>query len=238
MPLSDFMATIPVAEYRQFQNLVRIGELGDTIIVEGQASDNTLYLLRAGTMGVYRTIGGEQEKIATIESLAFFGEMELMAARGQRSATCRVDSEFAIIYVFHNPNIREIVKNPVWAEILITRLCHDLHLFADRIVTHEDTNAALWTTLEETRDQTALLLASLQAVHQEIGADTVIGGQDWRYLTGLNEMIQNFIETRLPSIQTHPRYSLSFALAEIIQADLLPRKIRDLILKKQRKVTA
>jgi hypothetical protein len=96
-------------------------------------------------------VSGTQERIAVAEAIAFFGEMELMASEGCRSATCSVTSEFAVMYAFKNPDIKAIIKNPLWGEILITRLCQDLHLFANRIVQYQEDNAQAIRILETSR---------------------------------------------------------------------------------------
>jgi CRP-like cAMP-binding protein len=137
MTLQQLLETIPTEELAQFDKQLRIAKAGDNVISEGEPNDNTLYLLRAGKIGVYRNVNNKQEQTAEMEALAFFGEMELMDYDGFRLATCSVISEFAIFYAFTNPDIKTIIKNSTWGEILVTRLCQDLRLLADRNVQYQ-----------------------------------------------------------------------------------------------------
>jgi len=175
MTLQQFVNEIPADELKQFEKCKRLCKAGDVIITEGEPNNNTLYLLRAGTIGIYRDVCGMQEKITEAPAVAFLGEMELMESEGYRSATCSVVSEFAMIYVFKNPDLKSIIKNPVWGEILITRLCQDLHLVADHIVKKEVANAQMLKEIEAARQQSALLLSALDSLHKKVACEINMG---------------------------------------------------------------
>jgi CRP-like cAMP-binding protein len=228
MPLSTFLEKIPEDELKQFEHVTQISKTGKVIIREGDPNDNTLYLLRAGTVGVFRNIGEEDELVAVIKGMSFFGEMELMAAEGFRSATCKVLSEYAVVYVFKNPDIKAILHNPMWSEILVTRLVLDLHEFADRIVQFETSTAELKKELEYTNQQSALLLAALDSIQNQV-ANELVGEKESSYAAGVGEMVENFVKARLPLVYKHMKEYARSAVGEMDNDGLLPRKLKDLM---------
>ena len=229
MSLEELLANIPSDEMRQFERFLRIGKAGDVIITEGAPNDNALYLLRAGKIGVFRRVNGSNELITEIEPNNFFGEMEMMELEGHRSATCSVISEYAVYYGFKNVDISTLIKNPLWGQTLITRLCQDLHLFADRIVQLETANKEVVKELEDTRKCGAQLLGAYDYLHQKVACQMPMNPKEWAYIKGIYEMTRNFVLVRLPDIHYKVSSPDARALRVMDDEGLLPRKLKDLL---------
>ena len=229
MSLHQFMDDIPGDEIIQFEKFMRVYKAGDVLISEGEPNDNTLYLLRAGNIGIFRKIAGLQEQITEATAIAFLGEMELMDSQSYRYATCSVVSEYAVVYVFKHPDIKTILKNTMWGEILVTRLCQDMHICTDRIVQHEAASAQALRELEYTRQQTAFLLSALESLHTQVACDLVQGRQDWQYVKGIYDLIHDFARVRLPDIYYRMMGDKNTALRQVIEEGLLPNMLKDLL---------
>jgi len=63
--------------------------------------------------------------MGTIEAVNFFGEMGMINEE-PRNATVRAHSEEVVVYRIANPSIHTILTNPLWAELLISRLARNL----------------------------------------------------------------------------------------------------------------
>ena len=110
MSLRQFMEEIPGDELMQFDKFMRVYKAEDVLIEEGEPNDNSLYLLRAGNIGIYRAIAGVPEQITEATAIAFLGEMELMDSHNCRYATCSVVSEYAIVYILNIQILRQYSK--------------------------------------------------------------------------------------------------------------------------------
>jgi CRP-like cAMP-binding protein len=140
-------AEIPHEEFSVFRSFIKTYAQGDDLIVEGDTDDHCLFLIRIGTVGVYRQILDKQEQLSTIDAVNFVGEMELILG-GPRIATVRAETQEVLTYRFTRPEINTIIKNPSWAENLLTRFCTDLKAFSDRFVSLESENMLLKTKID------------------------------------------------------------------------------------------
>jgi CRP/FNR family cyclic AMP-dependent transcriptional regulator len=134
---------ISAEEAHSFQSMARIYSKGSTVIREGE-SDKTLYLIRGGTVGVFKKVGDEEQFLATIDAVNFVGEMSYIIDT-PRSATVRALSDIVLVYAISTPNFSLILSNPKWADILLTRFCRNLYqannnLVAANMKIHELTN--------------------------------------------------------------------------------------------------
>ena len=115
---------IPREEIASYRDLIRIYPNGEIIIQEGD-QEHALYLLRVGTVEVFKGSGAAQDAMGTIDAVNFFGEMSMINDE-PRSATVRASSKDVVVYRIPNPSIHTILTNPQWAEMLIVRLSKNL----------------------------------------------------------------------------------------------------------------
>jgi len=142
---------IPQEELFLFKPYVKIFQKGDLIISEG-ANDKTLYLLRKGTVGVYRNIEGNETLITFIEAVNFIGEMEFFT-ESARISTVRVYSEEILVYTFSNPDLSTMLCNKDWGLKLLHRLSSDLKMFSDKTIELESEVKFLRQKLAATKEQ-------------------------------------------------------------------------------------
>lgn len=115
---------IPHKEIAYFRNCTYIYPKGEVIIQEGDR-EKGLYLLRVGSVEVFKGEDASRELISTIDAVNIFGEMSLIN-NDVRSATVKSLTESVVVYGIANPNLHMILTNPKWAELLISRLSKNL----------------------------------------------------------------------------------------------------------------
>jgi CRP-like cAMP-binding protein len=139
---------IPPDEARIFKPFTKIYQRGESIIIEGQKDDMGLFLLRVGSVCVYRKRLGGRDLISSIEAINFFGEMALLL-NAPRSATVEASSETVVVYAFQTPDLNKLLSNPKWGQMLVERLCHDLRQSNTHLTELREENRIL---MEQNRD--------------------------------------------------------------------------------------
>ncbi len=143
---------IPPAEFAAFRDIARIYRAGEIIIQEGD-QERALYLLRTGKVAVFKGVGAARERLGAIEATNFFGEMSMINDE-PRSATVQAASEGVVVYRIPSPSIHTILTNPLWAELLITRLARNL-------ATHAQQHLAMAEQVKALQTEVASLKAAL-----------------------------------------------------------------------------
>jgi CRP-like cAMP-binding protein len=121
---------IPAEEFAAFRDITRIYRTGEIIIKEGD-QEHALYLLRAGRVEVFKGADTSREPMGAIAAPNIFGEMSMINDE-PRSATVQSSSDGVVVYRIPSPNIHTILTNPLWAELLITRLARNLATHAEQ----------------------------------------------------------------------------------------------------------
>jgi len=143
---------IPPAEFAAFRDIARIYRDGEIIIQEGD-QERALYLLRTGNVAVFKGAGTAREPLGAIDATNFFGEMSMINDE-PRSATVQAVTEGVVVYRIPNPSIHTILTNPLWAELLITRLARNL-------ATHAQQHLAMVEQVKALQTEVASLKAAL-----------------------------------------------------------------------------
>lgn len=209
----SFKYGIPKEEAASFQAMVRVYPQGSVIIREGD-QDKTLFLLRSGTVGIYRNMTDDLRMIATVEAINFVGEMSLILDE-PRSATVIVESEFVVIYAIVRPNLHLIMGNPKWAEILISRLSKDLRQAnSERILSNNRANALEEENyrmleevkrreqdLEQQRGQMRQLLNGVLVLQRAVRNLAVVGSKGWHYINLLCGAVCCLAEQYVPGLE-------------------------------------
>lgn len=115
---------IPEEELEQFKSHLRVYTLGQAIINEGE-TDQRIFLLRKGQVGVYKKFASEQQLLSNIQAVNFFGEMAILSQR-PRTASVIAASDPVVVYEFENPKLSAIMAHPTWGMMLLKRLTDNL----------------------------------------------------------------------------------------------------------------
>jgi CRP-like cAMP-binding protein len=143
---------IPPEEFAAFRDITRVYRAGEIIIQEGD-QERALYLLRQGKVEVLKGTGAARESLGSIEAPNFFGEMSMINDE-PRSATVLSASDGVVVYRIPSPSIHTILTNPLWAELLITRLARNL-------ATHAAQQLAVAEQVKALQTEVATLKAAL-----------------------------------------------------------------------------
>lgn len=115
---------IPQDEVDAFRDLIRVYSNQEVIIEEGD-TEKAMYILRVGTVKVFKRTGTSQKFMTMIDAVNIFGELSVINDE-PRTATVIAMSEKVVVYRIVNPTAQFLASNPRWAELLITRLSKSL----------------------------------------------------------------------------------------------------------------
>lgn len=204
---------IPKDEIVSFLNSIRLYPKGTAIIREGD-TDKTLYLLRHGTVTVYKqSTPDKREHIAYIEAVNFFGEMSLITGE-RRSATVEAHSKEVMVYAVGRQDLSLILANPRWGEMLITRLVNDLASTNEQLSYSYQSIAKLKKEKDVLEDQiseyhedhnqhlrdVASVFRSITAFQSIIQDEAIVGSRGWAYLQALNDLTMLLIRNYLTEV--------------------------------------
>lgn len=203
---------IPREEIASFQNCTYIYPDKEVIIQEGDR-EKALYLLRFGTVEIFKGTGAARELIGTIEAVNFFGEMSLVNDEA-RSATVISSMKDVVVYKIAQPNIKTILTNPKWAELLVSRLCKNLARSNEQLMLVAEQAKVLGTELElvsrETENQVTLntqttrniRLAFNGILHFQgiVQGLAIVGTRGWSYLNALTNVTRALISHYIPNL--------------------------------------
>lgn len=111
---------IPLEEIASCRDLIRVYSNQDVIVAEAD-NESAMYILRAGSVKVFRRAGVSQKFMGSMDAVCIFGELS-MINHEPRSATVIAMSDKVVVYRIANPNLHEVAAHPDWAEMLIARL--------------------------------------------------------------------------------------------------------------------
>jgi len=198
-------------EFESFRAFARIYPKGSMIIREGD-KDKTLFLIRSGSVGVFRKIGDKLENFGVIDAINFVGEMSSINDT-PRTATVIALTEDVLIYAITSPNISLILSNTKWAEILLTRFSkdlkqnnaqlltastaiHDLNGEVSRLRSEVDTQKQ---ELVQSQDKIQKLVNIILALTGVARDQAVFGTKGWFYFQLVSETLDQFAQKYFPS---------------------------------------
>jgi CRP/FNR family transcriptional regulator, cyclic AMP receptor protein len=216
---------IPREEIASFHQYIRIYTYGAVIIQEDD-TDKLLFLLRSGSVAIFKNTGDIQQQIATIDAVNFVGEMSLINDE-PRTATVKVLSDQALVYVMARPNISGIVSNPKWAEMLITRFSKNLSQNNTQLVAMtqiikelkaEITRLRLEMFQQRSENQRllariALAFNAILYFENVVMGLAVVGSKGWAYLKALSDVSKAMVAHYWPGVHV----SAEAAEAQVLQ---------------------
>jgi CRP-like cAMP-binding protein len=190
---------IPDQEYQKFQSFIQVYQKGAVIVKENEIDDKGIFLLRKGSVSVYKGQGNKREQISKIDAINFFGDMSIIAG-GARSASVEALQDNTIVYAFRTPDLDVLLSNPTWGRMLVSRLAHDLK--QSNIVVmeqHERLNNLEMEKINLTNGVIEVLNITY-AIQNKIANDAVATAREWKYLIGIVDLVQRLVNTRLPGV--------------------------------------
>jgi CRP/FNR family transcriptional regulator, cyclic AMP receptor protein len=219
---------IPPDEAQSFRAIARIYQKGSMLICEGD-TDKTLFLIRGGSVGIFKQMGEQEEMISSIDAVNFVGEMSCIMD-APRTATVRAISEMVLVYAITSPNFPLILSNPKWADSLMTRITKDLYQTNTNLVTastriqeltHEtqrlNAQAEVYRQSAETSQRHVQTLLNIVLRLMKIVRDqAVIGSKGWFFQAVATESVERFARLLFPGLN----FSASYADLQQIREDL------------------
>jgi hypothetical protein len=190
---------IPESEMDQFHDFLRIFSGGEVILLEDSLDDDSLYLLREGAVSIYKKSGEENRLVSTIEAVNFFGEMALIMG-DPRSATVVAASDEVVIYKLQREDIKTILNNPIWSELLVSRLVYDLKIANDQVILASDENQKIKNKYDDLVANTALLFQAYHEAILKLSNNHESSPKEWEYFTALDAVNLNLLRNSLPEI--------------------------------------
>jgi CRP-like cAMP-binding protein len=195
-------AEIPENEYQRFQSFVQVYQKGAVIVSENDLDDKGLFLLRRGAVAVYKGKGKSRELISKIEALNFFGEMAIIAG-GPRSASVEALTDNTIVYAFQTPDLDALMSNPTWGRMLVTRLSKDLKQSNSLIMELREQVRYQKEEIEKLYKGSIEVFSVTSEIQKSIANDAVATAREWKYLSGIVELVQKLLRSRLPEVADH-----------------------------------
>jgi signal-transduction protein with cAMP-binding, CBS, and nucleotidyltransferase domain len=235
---------VPKEEILSFLDCGRIYNQGSIVINEGEL-DKTLYLLRVGEVEVSKRISEQEHRtIAMIQAVNFFGEMAVINDEA-RSATVKISSKVALVYAIARPKLNLILSNPVWSELLLSRLTRDLAKTDEKLKETSRTAAELVrdkdyvsSVLAEYHNHhknllknVARILSVIKEFNSIVQNEAVVGSRGWHYLGTLNEINRVLVRNYIPEIMSLEQPTDPVMIKEVIKEleNQLPKSMVELV---------
>lgn len=229
--MSSAAEAIPDDEMSQFRQFMHIFSQGEVILVEGKSDDDSLFLLREGTVGVYRRLGDENKLFATIDAINIFGEMALIMD-APRSASVVAQSEEVVVYKIQRQNLKSILANPTWSDSLISRLVNDLKSADDQIISLGEKNIQLKAKYEKLTSGAALLLSALHELIHYLSNAGMQHAKIWHFFYAFEGMTQKYLRGEAPEIGEQMVALDKNALSTLQEENYLPELLKPIISRK------
>jgi hypothetical protein len=202
---------------------------GEDIIHEAEPTDNQLYLLQEGSIGIYRKVDTTDVLIEKIDSVNFFGEIEIFCG-GPRLATVRVLSDEVVTYRFHIMDPHNVNLPGELDQLLLRRLSSDLKDYANRYLKNEICINHLLDEKDGSLANSATLIIAIQTALNAAARSSRFSGSDLQILTALESMINKFITRKLPLMKNRLETQSSVDFRGLYEENLIPDELIPILL--------
>jgi hypothetical protein len=228
MESPDSQKEIPAEEREKFSKYLYHYSFGDVIISEGQ-HDVTLYLLRVGSVGVFKDLHGVPQQVSTIEAVNLFGEIAPIID-SPRTATVRVTSPEAVVYKFPTFDLKAIYTNPTWTEMLISRLCGDVKEANNRSIILQSEFEKSTKRNQELVKLSEVLVSALINLQNKIAYHAVVNSKEWQFLVGLRDMTLAYVKKFMPEVYARTGdHGSDAAVDTLYDKGMLPESLKALL---------
>lgn len=225
---------ISAEEAKEFSRFLRVFNKNDHLYVEGEAFDDSFYLVRSGSVGVYRTVGGEECLIDLIRAPGFVGEIEVLVP-GPRIGSVRVISDTLTSYRFDKSDIQFILSVPALSELLLKRLTNDLKDFSDRYVKNENSINRLLDEKENTYNNLVNLFSVINLALDHFPDENTLSEKCAAYLLGIRQMIKKYLAIKLPELNYLTESDNARGLRTMYEENLIPDEMTEILIRSNNK---
>lgn len=220
---------IPASEAGEFRQFIREFKKNDFKYKEGEAFDGSFYLIRSGSVGVYRTVSGEECLIDFVRAVNFVGEIEILVP-GPRIGSVKILSDSMTSYRFERSDLRMILIDPVLSDLLLTRLTGYLKNFSDRYVNNENSINRLLFEKENTNNNLVNLFSVLTLALNHIPDENLLPERCSVYLKGIRQMIQKTLALKLPELSFLLENDNSQGFRNMYEENLIPEELAGILI--------
>ncbi len=202
----------------------------DCIYTEGDFTDGTFHLVRSGSVGVFRSVGGEERLINLINVNGFVGEIEVFNP-GPRIGTGRVLSKTLTTYRFEKPDLSLFLSEPLLCEMLLQWISGDLKKFSDHFVKNEHSINRLLIEKETTSQNMINLILLVNFALENFPEKYSLPEKQEAYLNGVLKMFRKFLAIKLPELNYHLIKNGDEKFRSLYEENLIPKELADTLIR-------
>jgi CRP-like cAMP-binding protein len=196
----------------------------EIIIHEAEPTDNHIYLLQEGSVGVYRKVDGQEVIIEKIDPINFVGEIEIFCG-GPRLATVRALTEEVVTYRFLINDPHNVDLPGELQQLLFRRLCNDLKEYSNRYLKNEACINRLLDEKEGTLESVSMLIMAIQRVLEALSRFSSHSPDDIRTITALNNFLEKYISRKLPNMSYRLENRRQVDFRSMYEENLIPDEL-------------
>ena len=105
---------------------------GEIIVREGEQAQD-MFVIRAGRVEIFRSVGGHDVRLAILDRGSFFGEMSLLEGL-PRGATARAIADTSLLVLRSGSLLLQIRRNPTFAFEILQQMSRRIRELNDKLV--------------------------------------------------------------------------------------------------------
>jgi CRP-like cAMP-binding protein len=196
----------------------------DVIIREGETTDNHIYLLHKGSVGVYRSVDNNEIFIDKIDATNFFGEIEIFSG-GVRLGTVRALTDDVVTYRFLINDPNNVSMPDGLDQLLFRRLSRDLKDYSNRYIKSEACINRLLDEKDGSLENATLLILAIEKVLDSISRSNSISRSELQVIAALRKMMDKYISRKLPQINYRLETSELVDFRTMYEENLIPEDL-------------
>jgi CRP-like cAMP-binding protein len=196
----------------------------DVIIREGEMTDNHIYLLQKGSVGIYRSVDNNEIFIDKIDAGNFFGEIEIFSG-GTRLGTVRALTDDVVTYRFLINDPNNVSMPDELDQLLFRRLSRDLKDYSNRYIKSEACINRLLDEKDGSLENATLLILAIEKVLDSISRLNSFSQNELQVISALRKMMDKYISRKLPQINYRLETSEPVDFRTMYEENLIPEDL-------------
>jgi len=196
----------------------------DIIIHEGETTDNHIYLLQKGSVGIYRLVDNNEIFIDKIDAGNFFGEIEIFSG-GARLGTVRALTDDVVTYRFLISDPNNVSMPDELDQLLFRRLSRDLKDYSNRYIKSEACINRLLDEKDGSMEKATLLILAIEKVLDSISRTNSYSRSEIQAISALRKMMDKYISRKLPQINYRLETSDQVDFRTLYEENLIPEEL-------------
>jgi signal-transduction protein with cAMP-binding, CBS, and nucleotidyltransferase domain len=201
----------------------------DVIIHEGETTDNHIYLLHKGSVGIYRSVENNEIFIDKIDAGNFFGEIEIFSG-GARLGTVRALTDDVVTYRFLITDPSNVSMPDELDQLLFRRLSRDLKDYSNRYIKSEACINRLLDEKDGSLENAVLLIRAIEKVLNTISRSSSFSQSEIEIVSSLRKMMDKYISRKLPQINYRLVTNEPADFRTMYEENLIPEDLVNILL--------